>query len=356
MVQSLTINRLCTIPGGLRSVRTVGFSLILACTGLTACLPAADCSRADILCAGLVTNTAGVGDHGLNQNAWEGLQQAREQGLADQIAYIESVDARDYSRNITAFGDDHYDIVITVGAAMDDETLHAAERYPGTVFIGIDQTRSATRPNLLSATVPADQMGFWAGALAARLTQTDIIGGVCEISGIDSMWQYCEGFRQGAVSTDETAEVLILYREQGSSERLFSDADWGLTAGRDLIARGADVIFAAGGGTGQGALRAAAEAGVYAIGSEADQAQALTDAASALITSVYGRVDRVVLEEVRLIRAGRPVQGEVVMSFGNTPYREIKLPIPSSIKAEMDQLMTDLSTGVLKTGVPLQAP
>lgn len=331
-------------------------TFVFIALGLAACAPSSDCSREGVFCAGLVTNTAGIQDHGLNQNAWEGLQQAKEEGTADHIAYIASVDSRDYAKNIAAFADDGYDLIITVGPALDDETLQAADLYSDSIFIGIDQPQEETRPNLLPVTFAEDQMGFWAGALAARLTKTGVVGAVCETSGIDSMWQYCEGFRQGARYADENIKALIIFRDNGSSEKLFIDSDWGHEAGKDFIQRGADVIFAAGGGTGQGALSAAAEAGVYAIGAEQNQAQVSSEAASVVVTSVYGRADLEVQKWMRLIQEGRSIEGEVVAAFGYVPYQELKIPIPSSIKSEMDQLLLDLSSGSLKTGVPLQAP
>lgn len=322
----------------------------------SACAQSPNCSRKAVFCAGLITNTSGIQDHGLNQNTWAGLQQAKRDGIADHIAYIESVDSRDYAKNIAAFVDAHYDVIITIGPAMDDETLHAADLDSESVFIGIDQPQKETRPNLLSVTFPEDQMGFWAGALAARITQVGTVAAVCETSGIDSMWQYCDGFLKGAEYTDKNVKTLVAYRDNASSEKLFNDSDWGHATALDKIQRGADVVFAAGGRTGQGALIAAAEAGVAAIGAEQDQSGALKETASTVVTSVFGRADLEVPKWMRFIRDGQPIQGEVVGVFGYAPYQEFKTPVPDTIKSEMDQLLIELTTNTLKTGVPLHAP
>ena len=61
----------------------------------------------------------------------------------------------------------------------------------------MNQPHEEVRPNLIPITFAEDQMGFLAGALAARISETQIVGAVCETSGIDSMWRYCEGFRAG---------------------------------------------------------------------------------------------------------------------------------------------------------------
>ena len=105
-------------------------------------------------------------------------------------------------------------------------------------------------------------MGFLAGALAARISETRIVGAVCETSGINSVWRYCEGFRAGARYEDKDIKAEVIYRDDGDRESLFIDEAWGHDTAQELIQRGADIIFAAGGATGQGALRAAAEAQV----------------------------------------------------------------------------------------------
>lgn len=337
--------------------RRVSFILLaIALLGLPACAQSPDCFREQVFCAGLVTNTAGIADHGLNRNTWMGMRQAHEDGIADRIAYIESVDSRDYAKNIAVFAEDGYDVIVTVGPGLDDETLRAADLYPDSVFIGIDQPQKESRPNLLPVTFREDQMGFWAGALAARLTKTGVVAGVCETSGIDSMWRYCQGFRQGAAHENDEVKSLIKYRDHGSSEKLFFDPDWGYESARDFIERGADVVFAAGGGTGQGALLAAADAGVLAIGAERDQAAALTEAQAALVTSVYARADLEVQKWMRSIREGNIRGGEAVGVFAYVPYREVKIKISDSTKAEMDELMVSLFTGALDTGVSPSAP
>ena len=216
--------------------------------------------------------------------------------------------------------------------------------------------RQETRPNLLPILFPEDQMGFWAGALAARVTQTGVIGAVCETSGIDSMWRYCEGFRKGAANADENVKPLIIYRENQSSEKLFIDSEWGNTTAQDLIQRGADVIFAAGGGTAQGALLATADASLLAIGAERDQARALTEAAPALVTSVYGGARIEVQKWMRFFRDGNPLNGAVAGSFEYAPYREIQNRVPEELQTEMDELFLALSTGELQTGVSKSAP
>jgi basic membrane protein A len=319
---------------------------------LSACLPSSDCFRKDIFCAGLVTDTLGVHDHGMNQDTWAGLEEAKTKGLIDRIEYVESVDTRDYEKNIAYFAENGYDVIITTGIGLRDETLRSADLYPGIVFVGMNQPQEEVRPNMISLTFAEDQMGFIAGALAARISETRIIGAVCETSGISSMWRYCEGFRAGAKFTDENVKVQAIYRDDGSTEKLFIDEAWGYDTANKLIKRGADVIFAAGGATGQGALRAAAEAQVNAIGTERDQGAALEESGSSVVTSILGNASFEIQNVMRMLRDGnlnQPRSGQMRIVPLNQKF-------PESLTQEMDVLLLRLTTGEIKTGVLFEKP
>ncbi len=118
------------------------------------------------------------------------------------------------------------------------------------------------------------------------------------------MWRYCEGFRAGVKFANSEITALVVYREDGDREKLFIDEAWGYETGNNLIARGADVLFAAGGVTAQGALKAASEFGLYAIGSERDQAAALGESGKGVVISFYGAAQFEVQEVMREVRAG----------------------------------------------------
>jgi len=311
-----------------------------------------DCFREDVFCAALVTDTLGIKDHGANQEAWAGLLAAKSTGLADHVAYIESVDTRDYDKNIRYFADKGYDVIVTTGAGVHDETLRGADLKPDSVFIGINQTHGEARPNLVSITYPEDRMGFLAGVLAARLTKTGVVAGVCETSGIDAMWRYCEGFRAGVRHADENTRVLIAHRDDGHREKLFVDEAWGYENADRLIFRGADVVFAAGGVTAQGALRAASEAGVHAIGTERDQRAVLAESGSGVVTSVFGRTSFEVWETMRLLREGElPGVGR-----GQFVYVPLHPTFPEGLTLELDALLLGLWLGDVRTNVPNSKP
>lgn len=316
------------------------------------CLKPSDCSRQDVFCTGLVTDVLGIDDHGINQDTWAGLQDAKINRLTDRIEYIESVDPRDYGKNITYFAEQGYDVIITTGVGLSDETLHSADLYPDSVFVGMNQPYEETRANLISITFLEDQIGFVAGVSAAKISETRIVGAVCETSGIDSMWRYCEGFRAGALFADKNIVVQVIYRENGDREKLFLDEDWGYDTARKLIRRGADVIFAAGGVTGQGALHAAADMKIKAIGAERDQRAVLGESSSSVLTSIYGNASFEVQSLMRVLK-GRGVYEPHLSQIKYAPLDE---NFPESYTQDLNLLLFSLYTGEIKTNVTLTKP
>ena len=327
---------------------------------ISSCSQSPDCFQEDVFCAALVTDTRGMDDLGINYNTWAGLEQLHAEGLVDQVAYIESVNPKDYEKNIAFFVDDGYDVIVTSGIGLRDATLHSADLYPfdpaqgkpDSVFVGMSQPGDENRPNFIPVTFPEDQMGFFAGALAARLTESKTIGAVCETSGIDSMWRYCEGFRAGAKYMDESVKVLVVYRDNESSAKLFIDDEWGYENAQKLIESDADVIFAAGGETAVSALRAAGEAKVKAIGAERDQAAVLGKEGSGVVTSVLGRASFTVHELIRGLRGGNTAD----MVTGPIGYIPFDGSVSKSVLLDMQSLLASLENGEIKTNIPLSSP
>lgn len=318
-----------------------------------------DCSRAEVFCVGLVTASGGVDDGAINQAAWEGLQQARAIGMADWTAFIESAERRDYGENIRFFASHDYDAIVTVGSNLAEATRLAAERYPHIYFIGVDQvqpTEDEPMPNLASLAFPEDQLGFLAGALAARMTATGKVGAVLGSDAWTSMRHYGEGFRAGAAYADPQVQVILLYHNEVEASRSLDDLEWGALSANTLVDGEVDVIFAAGGQTGTGALLGGAARGVYVIGAEVDQYPLQPAARPSLLTSAVKQIAPGVIllvgaaHEAQAGKAGFP-SGNVPGGVGLAPYHETATLVPADVQQEMLSLCDGLQTGLVQTGV-----
>jgi basic membrane protein A len=154
------------------------------------------------------------------------------------------------------------------------------------------------------------------------------------------------------VFTNPEIKVLVFYRDEGDSEKLFIDETWGYETADKAIKRGADVIFAAGGVTGQGALRAAAEGNIPAIGTERDQAAALAESGSSVVTSILGQASFEVQEVMRLLRGGNVSEARSGQ-IGNMPFNG---NFPENLQDTANLLFLNLRNGEITTKVASEKP
>lgn len=344
--------------------------LVLAAMLMPACTPTApDCTKPDVFCVGMVTDVGKIDDKSFNQSAWEGLQQAKSDGVADWVQYIETTDAKDYAKNIATFADAGYDVIVTVGFNLTVDTAAAALAYPNVYFIGIDQFQewpfdddtSNDIPNLAGLNFPEDQAGFLVGALAAMMTETGKIGSVCGTDAVPPVWRFGEGYRAGAAYIDPNVEVFVVYHSDVGFDKTFVDPEWGAATADTMIDNGADVIFGAGGKTGNGAVTQAAARGVYAIGVDTDQYYTLPEAASRMLSSAMKLITPGVAELIALAKdaqaggAAFPA-GNYMGDAGYAPFHDLEDVVPDEVKTRMEEINAMLLSGELQTGVPPVKP
>jgi len=318
-----------------------------------ACTPQpTDCSREDVYCVGLVTAYEDIENHGLNQFTWEALQDINTQIQIARLDYIESIDSRDWEKNILFFADNGYDLIVTVGDNLSDETLVVAGEYPDILFIGIDQHLDEEHDNIATIYFDEKQAGFLAGMLAALVTESDKVGAVCETSGIEAVWHFCEGFRAGATYKNDTGQVFVVYREDGSRDKLFNDPEWGEQQVLHLIDNGVDTVTGFGGGTAEGALLKASEEGILAIGAEVDQYFRIPELQPVLVTSVIKdpgvELSRIVLLAHQGERSTGSHEGQIVLA----PFRSPQFETATEIQLEMENALLGIRNGDIKIDIP----
>ena len=334
--------------------------LLVAAMLLPACgSAAADCKSADVFCVGVVTDVGKIDDKSFNQSAWEGVKQA-EKDLGAKVQYIETTDAKDYDKNINTFGDAGYDVVVTVGFALGEATAKAAAAYPNTKFIGVDQFQDTSKPvpaNLAGLNFPEDNAGFLVGALAAQMTTSKKLGAVCGTDAVPPVWRFGEGFKAGAAYIDPSVEVTVVYHNDVGFDKTFSDPEWGANTANSMIDKGVDVIFGAGGKTGNGAVTAAAQKGVYAIGVDSDQYFTLPEAQKMLLSSAMKLITPGVFDLTKMAKEGKfPGGGNYFGTAGYAPFHDLDSKVPAAVKAKMEEIAKGLVDGSIKTNVPPVKP
>lgn len=309
-----------------------------------------DCTRDEVFCVGLVTGLEGINDHSMNQNAWEGVLLAQTEKVADQVRYIETIDAKDYASNISILAEAGYDIIITAGNTHGEATSNAARKYTSTLFIGIDQHQEQTLPNLVGLVFHDDQLGFLAGALAAQMTKTNTIAVVLDANTQLSAVALKEGYEIGAKYINAGINIISAYYP-GEGEVATTGARWGAIAAGEAIQNGADVIFAAGSMVSKGViLETIKHPGLYCIGVNDDLWNIYTEAHPCLLSSAVQQIPSGVYQLVRLAREGAFPSGNYFGTSGMASYHDFDSTIPEAVKTEMDSLIIALEAGTISTG------
>jgi basic membrane protein A len=301
---------------------------------------------------GLVMDNV-VDDATFNESAWNGL--LATQGCGAEIASVESQSPEDYATNIAQFAEDGYNVIVTVGFTMEEATLEAAAMYPDIRFIGIDQVQTEPAEGVTGLIFQEDHSGFLAGWLAARMSQSGTIAAVLASEEAPPVVAFNEGFRAGALRANPGIRIISTYHP-GDVDASFNDSEWGATTARDALDQGADVIFAAAGNTGNGALlevAAAAEEGnpPYCIGVDTDQWFTVPEAHPCLVSSAVKIIDGGLTTLIIQTNNGTIEDGNFVGIVGLAPYHDFEFAVPSNAKAELDRLATNLASGLVNTGV-----
>jgi basic membrane protein A len=295
-----------------------------------------------------------VDNQSINQQAWLGVQDAKTSDKIDRVDFIQTVDNRDRAKNISVFAENGYDVIITVGPSISDETAAAAQKYPPILFIGVEQPQDTKYPNLAGLVFHEERSGFLAGALAALITKTNHVAALCEAKFIDPMRRYCDGFKAGALYGKPDVKVSVIYRD-GPPEDLFNDENWGRSNALKLVANGSDVLFAAGGSTADAALEAAADQGIMVIGAETDNYARLTEIRPELLSSAVSDIRSGVRDLIWLAREDKFPSGEFTGQVGLASFHEFEDKIPPGVTIKLDEIFNGLGNNSIHIDVPYKS-
>jgi len=316
-----------------------------------------NCADEAVFCIGLVTDTGKVDDKSFNQSAHEGALAAAKE-TNGFYKYVETQDAKDYAANMGQFTNKKYDVVITVGFLMTDATVAAATATPTTRFIGVDQgydPAAVTAKNITGLIFPEDQAGYGAGYLAGLMTKTNKLGQVLGLK-IPPVEKFAKGFEAGAKAANPAVSVTTVYHP--AADNAFNNPVWGAGEAKKQLAQGADIIFGAGGNTGNGALQEVAKAdgagtATFCIGVDTDQWFTVPAAQPCLVTSAMKLISEGVTETSVKAKAGDFTELQTLGKAGLAPFHDFDSVVPADVKAKVDEVVKQMEAGTLQTGVTL---
>ncbi len=277
---------------------------------------------------GLVYDIGGRGDLSFNDSAAAGLERAdSELG----ISFAEASPNNDGSNRaeLLQLAADSNDIVIGVGFLFEGDAAAVATENPDTNFAVVDssmldfsQDPPAPYGDNVAGLIFAEEQGsFLVGAAAALKSETGklgFIGGVCCFGLIE---KFEAGFRAGAIAVNPDIEVVAEYITEAPDFDGFNQPDRAQVIATSMYEDGADIIYHAAGGAGNGMFQAAKDftedegSKVWGIGVDSDQYNTIgavdPDLQEYVLTSMLKRVDVAVFEILKAQQAGNFAAGPV---------------------------------------------
>ena len=246
---------------------------------------------------GVAYDTGGRGDKSFNDSAIAGVEAAVDE-LGGEIEELSpNDDGSNREELLTQLADAGYNPVIAVGFAYGDIIADIASEYPDTEFAIVDTSVEDMGQDNLTGLVFAEEEGsFLAGVAAASKSVTGHIGFV---GGQQSplIEKFQAGYVAGAKAVKPDIIVDVTYLSPAGDPSGFGDPEGGKVAAQGMYQAGADIVFHAAGGSGEGVFEAAVEAGQRAIGVDSDQyLSASPDQQAVIMTSMLKRVDLAVEE------------------------------------------------------------
>ncbi len=264
-----------------RLIRAYATPVVLALAGAAAALGVATAWAAEIKPA-VVFDMGGKFDKSFNEGVYNGVEKFRtETGIAyGEFEVTVQAQREQALRNFARRG---FDPIIAVGFEQEKPLRVVASEFPDTRFSIIDAV--VDLPNVQSLVFKEHEGSFLVGVLAAMASKSGKVGFVGGMD-IPLIRAFACGYAQGVKHVNAAAGVY--QNMTGTTPAAWNDPVKGGELARSQFDRGADVVYAAAGGTGLGVLQTAADLGKLSIGVDSNQNHLYP---GSVLTSMLKRVD-----------------------------------------------------------------
>lgn len=294
-----------------------------------------------------------LGDKSFFDSAAAGLTRA-EAELPVEVSVIESGNDRGrWEPALADAADQGFDVIIAGTWEMNGFMQTLSPEFPDTKFILFDDTpdfSGGAFPNVLALTYRTSTAAYLAGYAAASISETGKIGEILGVEG-STILEFVVGFEQGARAANPDIEII---RAVAGS---FTDPAKGKELALAQFDQGADIVFPIAGGTGIGALQAARDRGMLAVGVDSDQAAifAPTDPeqAAVIFTSVEKKIGDSLYTALEQTIAGTAPYGTNALlglsdgAVGISENDQYMALVPEDVRAQIDALEAQIADGSL---------
>jgi basic membrane protein A len=330
------------------------------------------------------TDVGSIDDKNFNQYSYAGATDgATAVGAPLPVPYIVPKDTSELPTGLQSLIDAGQNIIVVNGFNAITEVTKFAKANPEVWFVGVDHDVCIDAagapdadfggpggggacvgnadwptllPNYIGLNYQEDQVGYLAGIAAAKATKSNVIGAVGGITLCAPCVRYMQGYVLGAKSINPDITVKVDWVTDSDYTKAFYDPAGGKTFAQQMLQQnpGMDVIFQVAGQTGNGAIDAACEAGIFAIGVDVDQHESYPQGAPCLITSATKGLQKSVSDQIEAIAAGTAKGGKLLYNAANdgvgfAPFYENESKLPADLKSIMDDAFAKMKAGALTT-------
>ena len=233
----------------------------------------------------LVYDLGGKFDKSFNEAAYNGAE-AYVAATGGSYRDIELQSEAQREQALRRFAEAGFNPVVTTGFSMSTPIASVAADYPDTKFVTIDGfVNPEEHPNVLSILFSEHEGSYLVGMMAAMASESGTVGFV---GGMDVplIRKFACGYAQGVMAANPDATVIA--NMTGTTPAAWNDPVKGSELAKAQISQGADVIYAAAGGTGLGVLQTAADEDILSVGVDSNQNHLHP---GEVLTSMLKRVD-----------------------------------------------------------------
>jgi basic membrane protein A len=290
----------------------------------------------------IIYDLGGKFDKSFNEAAYNGAE-AWKAETGGSYVDLELSDDAQREQALRRFASQGSNPIVMAGFSWGTALGTVAAEFPDTNFVVIDAVVDA--PNVQSIIFDEHTGSFLVGVIAALKSATGTVGfvGGMDVPIIHKF--YC-GYAQGAKAANPDVKLIENYT--GTTPAAWNDP---VTAGELAKAQfdaGADVSFAAAGGSGMGVLQAAADAGKFSIGVDSNQNYLHP---GSVLTSMLKRVDVAVTTAMKeagddaTFKPGINVLGLAESGVGYALDENNAALISDDIKAKVDEFSAKIQSG-----------
>ena len=292
---------------------------------------------------GLLFDLGGKFDKSFNESSFNGAEKFKtEAGIEYREYEIKNEEEREQA--LRRFAEDGNNPIVMAGFSWSTPLAAIAKEFPETNFTIIDSVVEA--PNVRSV-VFKDQEGSYLvgimGAMASKTKKVGFVGGM----NIPLISAFGCGYVGGAKSAGATQ---VFENMIGDTPEAWGNKPKATEIAKTQMDQGADVIYAAAGGAGLGALEAAADGGKLGIGVDSNQDHLFP---GKVLTSMLKRVDVAVYNSFNDAKEGKFTAGVNVLGLadGGIDYAmddNNKPLVDDAMKAAVEKAKADIIAGTIQ--------